>query len=468
MHGQTFRKLLTDPAGLFVQPVTTVEHRTRLRQILPWAAGVAVLAAIIAGVAIWKFSPPEPKRVMRFDYELPAGQQLTPGSTQSPLAVSADGNQFVYSTTEGLYLRSMNVLDARLIPGTDKDSRQPFFSPDGQWIGYLSQIDQKLKKVAISGGAPVALCDVGVAVIGASWDSDDTIVYSDLASGIMRVSANGGTPESLVKGSIADLTKKGFPINPQMLPDGKTILFTSAVAGDGTKIQIVVQSLQSGERKVLVKGGSSARYLPTGHIVYTLTSNNIRNLFAVPFDLDKLEVTGGSVSVLERVRGPAFSDSGTMVYVPQPAVAAGSTSTTASGRTLVWVDRQGKEEALGAEPDAYDGLKISPDGARVALSIRTTGNQDIWTWDIPHKTPTKLTFDKASDSNPIWTPDGKRIVFNSLQGGGLGGVYWKSADGIGEAELLASKPDRGILPWSLSPDGKILAATGILHCPSGA
>ena len=466
------QKALADPGGLFVQPVTTVEHRTRLRQILPWVAGVAVLAAIIAGVTVWKLKPPEPKRVMRFDYELPAGQQFTTninnitGLTQSQLAVSPDGSQFVYSTTEGLYLRSVDALDARLIPGTDKDSVQPFFSPDGQWIGYASQSDQKLKKVAISGGAPVALCDIGMAVNGASWSSDDTIVYSDLASGIMRVSANGGTPESLVKGSLADVTKKGFPIFPQMLPDGKTLLFTYAVGGDNNNNQIVVQSLQSGERKVLVKGGWGARYLPTGHIVYTLT-NNISNLFAIPFDLDELEVTGGSVSVLERVRGPAFSDSGTLVYVPQPAVAAGSTSTTASGRTLVWVDRQGKEEALGAEPEAYSDLKISPDGTRVALTIGTIGNQDIWIWDIPHKTPTKLTFDKADDSYPIWTPDGKRIVFRSLQGVGLGGVYWKSADGIGEAELLASKPDRLIYPGLFSPDGKILAVVELSLAPLG-
>ena len=141
--------------------------------------------------------------------------------------------------------------------------------------------------------------------------------------------------------------------------------------------------------------------------------------------------------------------------------------TTSSGRTLVWVDRQGKEEALGAEPEGYSGLKISPDGTRVALTIGTTGNQDIWIWDIPHKTPTKLTFDKADDSAPIWTPDGKRIVFTSLRGGGLGGVYWKSADGIGEDELLASKPDRLIIPWSFSRDGKILAVTEISLAPLG-
>ena len=210
--------------------------------------------------------------------------------------------------------------------------------------------------------------------------------------------------------------------------------------------------------------GIGARYLPTGHIVYALPNNNVPNLFAVPFDLNKLAVTSGPVSILESIRGYAFSESGTLVYVPRPAVAAGAASTASSGSTLVWVDRQGKEEPLGAAPDAYQDPKISPDGNKVALIIDAGINRNIWIWDIPHKTPTKLTFDKASDS-PLWTPDGKRIVFNSGRGGVLGGIYWKSADGIGEEELLTSNPDRYISPWSLSRDGKMLAVMELSLAP---
>ena len=136
----------------------------------------------------------------------------------------------------------------------------------------------------------------------------------------------------------------------------------------------MVQSLESGERKVLVKGGAALQYLPTGHIVYALANNNIPNLFAVPFDLDKLEVTGGYVSVLEGVRLVAISDSGTLVYVAQPAGAVGAASTGTPANTLVWVDMQGKEEPLGAAPNAYQGLKISPDGTEVALTIGPTAN----------------------------------------------------------------------------------------------
>jgi eukaryotic-like serine/threonine-protein kinase len=464
------QKALADPSGMFVQRVAGEESRTRLRTILPWV--VAMLGIILTGVAVWILKPtppPELKRVMRFDYELPAGQQFNrsaAGAILYQFAVSPDGSKFAYRTTEGLYLRSVEALDARLIAGTDKDSVGPFFSPDGQWLGYFSQSDQKLRKVAISGGASIVLCDVSAITGNTSWNSDNTIVYTDAAHGIMRVPADGGTPETLIKGSYANIAKDGFPLAMQMLPDGKTLLFTNPFIGGVADHQIVVQSLNSGERKVLFKGGVNARYLPTGHIAYTLPNNNTGNLFAVPFDLAKLEVTGGPVSILEGVKGMAFSESGTLVYVSQPAVAAGASSATSSVSTLVWVDRQGKEESLGAAPDAYGDLKISPDGTKVAYSI-AGGNRAIWIWDIPHKTPTKLTFDPDGDFNPIWTPDGNRIVFRSSRGGGFGGVYWKSAAGIGEDELLASKPDRTILPWSFSRDGKTLALIEMSMAPQG-
>jgi eukaryotic-like serine/threonine-protein kinase len=463
---------LADPSGVLVPLVAGAEPRARLRTILPWVTACVILAAVITGLAVWNLKPTppsEPKQVIRFDYELPAGQQFNrnaAGAIVYQFAVSPDGSKFAYRTTEGLYLRSVETLDARLIAGTDKDSVFPFFSPDGQWLGYFSQSDQKLRKVAISGGAPIVLCDISAITGNASWNSDNTIVYTDTAHGIMRVPANGGTPETLIKGSYANIAKEGFPFAMQMLPDGKTLLFINAFSGGVADYQIVVQSLNSGERKVLFKGGVNARYLPTGHIAYALPSNNTNNLFAVPFDLAKLEVTGGPVSILEGVKGMAFSESGTLVYVSQPAVAAGATSATSSVSTLVWVDRQGKEESLGAAPDAYGDLKISPDGTKVAFSIAGS-NRAIWIWDIPHKTPTKLTFDQDGDFNPIWTPDGNRIVFRSSRGGGFGGVYWKSAAGIGEDELLASKPDRTILPWSFSRDGKTLALMELSIAPLG-
>jgi hypothetical protein len=148
---------------------------------------------------------------VRFTCDLREGQQLTGTGPVSP-----DGSQFIYSTTEGLYLRSLDSLDARFIAGTDKDSTQPFFSPDGKWIGYWSQSDHKLKKVAISGGAPIFLCETGQQIMGASWDLEDTIVYADSNSGIMRVSASGGNPETLIKRGTGLIMKAGLLIYPQI------------------------------------------------------------------------------------------------------------------------------------------------------------------------------------------------------------------------------------------------------------
>jgi serine/threonine protein kinase len=464
---------LADPGGVLAQPVTIAEPRKKLRTALPWIAAVVILS-VITGAIVWKLRKPEPRRVMRFTYELPDGQQFNRTQFGAiSLAVSPDGSQFVYGTTEGLYLRSVDALDARLIAGTDKDSMQPFFSSDGQWIGYVSKSDLKLKKIAISGGAPVVICDTGPMVIGARWDSDNTIVYSDLlGGGVMRISANGGTPESLIKMSMADASKSGFPAAPQMLPDGKTLLFTNAFDFNIAKMQIVIQSLKSGERKVLLRSGFGASYLSTGHLVYQLLNTNIVNLLAIPLNLDKLEVIGGSVPVLEGIGAWAISDSGTLVYVSQPGTAAESKSeagakvAASSGRTLVWVNRQGKEEPLAAAPNEYSLFKISPDGTRVALTVGTSPNQDIWIWDVVRESMTRLTFDERDDSVPLWTPDGKRIVYSSLREAGTpGGIFWKAADGTGEVEKLAPAPNRGIYPFSRSKDGKTLALWEVTLAP---
>jgi Tol biopolymer transport system component len=369
----------------------------------------------------------------------------------------------------------MDELDARLVAGTDKDSLGPFFSPDGQWIGYYSLTEAKLKKVAISGGAPVTICETGPLVLGASWSSDNTILYSDILKGVMRVSADGGTPDVLIKGSlVADPDKEGFPVVPQMLPDGKTLLFTNVIGLDPSNWQVGIQSLKSGERKTLIRSGAGAFYCPTGHLVYELVGNNATNLMAIPFDLDRLDVKGGSVPMLEGIAGAAVSDSGTLVYIPRPrtspaAMSDSTAATTASGgSTLVWVDRQGKEEPLGADPKAYTAFSISPDATRVAVTVGTGIKSDIWIWDINRKTMTRLTFDEGNNNFPLWTPDSQRIVYASRpREGGLGSICSKAADGSGGITKLGSASDRALIPSSLSKDGKTLALIEVTLAPLG-
>jgi serine/threonine protein kinase/WD40 repeat protein len=422
------QKVLADPNGVLIQPVTVVEPQRKLRVGLPWVAAALVLGLIIAGVAVWKMKPSEPRQVMRFDYELPEDQQLSSGVS---LAVSPDGKQFVYSTTKGLYIRSVEELTAKVIAGTEGATAQPFFSPDGKSVGYFSPTDRKLKKIAISGGVPMTLCAV-IQLAGAWWSANNTIVYGHVQSDMMQISGNGGTPQPLVK------AKSGFPGWPQFLPDGESVLYASAA-------NIMVHSPKLGEPKKLF-AGMFARYLSTGHIVYAMRGNS--NFFAVAFDPDRLEVKGEHVPIIEGMSQAAFSDAGMLVYIP---------GATQPGRTLVWVNREGKEEPLGAPPRIYSTPKISPDGTEVALADSIDGNTDIYIWDPARETLTRLTFDKGTDSLPIWTPDGKRIVFASdREGEGDRGLYWKAADGTGAVEKLASQQGRVLIPCCWSSDRKTL------------
>ncbi len=442
-------KALSDPSGVFVQPVTAIEPRKSLRTILLWSASLALMA-LIAGVAVWKLMPREPRRVMRFEYALPEGQQLISSSTRPILALSADGRQLVYSTPQGLFLRSVEQSVAKLIPGTEGFPQQPFFSPDGKWIGYWAGTELKLKKIAIDGGSPVSLCDA-IDVRGAYWYPDNTIIYGNLHGGIMRISANGGTPASL-----AEMESEAATF-PQILPDGQSLLHTllTWVYID----RITVKSLRSGERKELFQG-RAAWYLPTGHIVFRLPGNS--SVFAIPFDSDKLETTGGPAPVVEGVGGLgaqlAVSEAGTMAYIPETG------STPAAGLILVWVDRHGKEQPLSAPPNAYAFPKISPDGTRVALTANIGGNPDVWIWDFARESLTRITFDEGEDNFPIWTPDGRWIVYRSSADGLHYDIKKKAADGSGQVEKIGSMPDLPG-PFCWSRDGKALLSWDLTLSP---
>jgi serine/threonine-protein kinase len=410
---------------------------------LPVVAAIAILCLIIAGVAIWylKPAPPsEPKRVMRSTYELPEDQQLF-GSLDGSfnLAVSPDGSRFAYSTTKGIYIRSMSELDARLISGTDEDASSLFFSPDGQWIGYFSTTDQKLKSISVSGGAPTNLCDATF-VFSAYWYEDNTIVYSDLASGVYRIPAKGGTPEVLVE-------RLGVA-GGHLLPDGQSVMFWDVTGQPPYKT--MVQSLDNGEQKVVLESGAGI-YYPTGHLVYW--SEN--SMFAVPFDQERLELTGGAVSLMETPMGMDVSDSGTLVYVPRTAEAGGSS--VSPRYSLVWVDLQGKETPLKADTGDYRDFKISPDGKGVALTVYKESNVDIWVLDLLRNNMRRLTFHVDEDNNPLWTPDSQRILFQRFDVEKSGSIiYSKAANGTGEEERLVSASKRMLFPWSWSNEGETL------------
>jgi len=417
------------------------------RSLLPWIAVVIVLTAITTALVVWTLKPSAPEKALeisRFRYELAKDQQLANYVFQRSLAVSPDGRQIVYATNGGLYLRSMDDLDARLIPETGGNLGNPFFSPDGKWIGYWSGADNQLKKVAISGGSPIKLMDASENIGSYSWGTDDTIVFGLRGKGIGRIPANGGISELIIKQGQDEHLH-----DPQVLPDGDSVLVTNLFY---LPSKIMIYSLKSGKRSVLIEG-YSARYLPTGHIVYA--SGN--NLLAVPFDLKNLKVSGKPVPVvndiwwIEVYLQYAVSDSGTLVYVPGTGIAAANAQ-----RTFLWVDRNGKEESIAAPPSFYQDPRISPDGTRVALAVTAGGNTDIQIWDLVHKNLTRLTFDSDwhYHHHPLWTPDGRRIAYTSGNAG-MYGICWKAADGTGKDELLVARGTKHV-PASWSGDGKTL------------
>ena len=439
-------QIQADPRGTLTQPAAGVLHAPA-RRMLPWVATAVALTAIVIGAAVWglKPAPPlEPRPTARFSYTLPENQTFR--NTGRPVvAISPDGRHFVYNANDGLYLRSMDGLNARLIPGTEEVLTSPFFSPDGQWVGFFA--NDQLKKIPIAGGTAVVLCKA-TNPFGASWGADNTVLFGQ-PEVIMRVSANGGTPELLIA------TEKGEQVHgPQMLPDGQWVLFSLTRGSGATRwdvAEIVAHSLVSGERKVLWRGGSDARYVPTGHLIYALDDA----LFALPLDLERMEVSGGPVPLLaglQRVPGPGqqtataqygVSDGGTLVHVV-------GASTAEQARTLVWVDRNGREEAIAAPPRAYLGPRISPDGTQVALDVREQEN-DIWIWSLARSTLTRLTFDPGLDRYPVWTPDGRRIAFSS-QRAGAPNLFWQAADGTGAAERLTESANIQYAS-SISADG---------------
>ena len=425
----------------------TLSAKSAFAQLSVWQRPVpallaAVLLVALGGMAARSLTGPVPGQVTRTSIVLPQTQQRT-GIGARGVAVSPTGTNVVYVANDQLYLRALDELAAEPLAGSQGSRPStPFFSADGESVGFYSGQDNTLKKVALSGGAAVTLAQTGI-VFGASWGLDNTIVFGERGRGVLQVSGQGGTPDLLVSVQSPALAHR-----PQMLPGDEAVLYTlSPGQGQWDAAQIVVEQVATGERIVVVEGGSDARYLPTGHLVYAVGGT----LLAAPFDLDRLEVTGGAVPLVEGVNratqtGAVDADiarTGTLVYLP-------SGSSGGSARTLVWVDRSGTEETLAAPPRGYVYPRVSPDGTRVALEVREEEN-DIWVWDLRRESITRLTFAAGDDQYPVWTPDSRRVVFRSSRDGTVN-IYWRAADGTGTVERLTSSPNRQS-PHTFSPDG---------------
>ena len=434
-------------------------------------AGVALVGAVIMGLAVWVLAPQPTRPVARFVVGTSATE---PFSSQLPtrgLAISPDGTRIVYRSSAGggahVYLRAMDQLEGTRLFSAQNSIGNPFFSPDGAWVVFSTNDDGTWKKVSILGGPPVTLfSEEGVAPRGASWGPDDTIILGRNApgTGLFRGPAAGGDLEVLTTPD----AEQG-EINhwwPEILPGGDAVLFTIVKGQGAENAEIAVLDLATSEQKVLIRGGSNPQYALTGHIIYGVDGT----LRAVPFDLDRLGVTGEPVPMLEGVMTDAggavefsLSADGSLVY------AAGGTQTPE--RTLVWVDREGAVEPLGAPARAYLDPRFSPDGRRLAVRINGE-NRDIWVYDLGRRTLSRLTFDPGVDETPVWTPDGKWVTFSGVRDG-VANLLRRVADGSEEEEQLVTlqehthadswSPNGQVLVFSMGPTGT--ASGGIWLLP---
>ncbi len=452
--------IMADPHGLKLHAVREGPRQPLWRRAIPSAVAALLVAgiAVAATVAVMNARPSPPAVVTRFPLVLPEGQRFL-NSARGVITMSPDGATVVYAADGQLYLRNMADMETRPIQGTSQNVNRPFFSPDGRWVAYTSRTEQKLKKIAVTGGAAVDISDYVDANsgFGPTWNSDDYI-YVGRPKSIARVSGNGGTLETVVT-----LKDDETAHRPQLLPGGDALLFTLARgampgASRWDSAQIVVQSLKSGERKTLIPGGSDGRFVPTGHIVYALGTT----VLAVPFDMKKLQVTGGPVPIVEGVRRAsvaggggadaqfAFANNGSMVYIP------GSQATT-TDLALVLVDRSGTRKALNIRPGPYASPRISPDGKRLAVATDDGKDQIIWIADLNDAAPIRrLTFE-GGNRRPLWTRDSQRVAFSSNRGGEEV-IFWQRVDG-GVADRLARIEQGFATLESWSPDGKVLIFT---------
>jgi serine/threonine-protein kinase len=418
---------------------------------LIWAGLACVILAGLVILASLNLKPSiMPPAVSRFTITLPAGQHF--GDLQLPLlAISPDGTRLAYVASNGnslpqIYIRDMDSLEAKALPGTE-GAYEPFFSSDGQWIGFFAQ--GKLRKVSITGSLSESLCDASFGM-GGSWGPDDTIYFApNNVSGLWRVSASGGgEPQEVTR---LDRSKGEISHRfPQILPGGKAVLFTIWTGPGWAEQHLAVHVLTTGEQRVVVNAGRTGHYVSTGHLVYD--QDGI--LVAVPFDLTRLKSSGTPMPLGEAVKTDAegahysLSSSGSLIYFPD--------NPRRLENRLVWVDRNGGVEQLPAPPRPYLNPQLSPDGLRVAVQIlgATLG---IWVYDLSRATLTRLTTPDSSSQVSLWAPDGKHIAYRGTRAG-FRNVYWIRTDGEGTEERLTSG-EYVQTPSSWSFDGKWLAFT---------
>ncbi len=445
-------------------PETAVEERADTgastvavplwQRAMPWAVtGLFALGLIATWMVLGSATGPS-SAPMRVNLSLPADQMLFTGYGASTV-LSPDGSRLAYVLGLGnehrIEIRQLDQWQGTLVvegQGADRPY-QPFFSPDGTWLGFNSTTE--MRKVPVTGGTSIKLCDISRAR-GASWGEDGTIAFApDPGSGLMRVSENGGEPTVLTELDAAsgELSHRW----PQWLPGGKSVLFTSYRTGmDDQSGHVEIVDAESGQRTVVHRGGSYGRYLETGSGAGFILYTHSGSLFAIPYDRKKLQATGSASPVIEGVtfgsnEGSAqFSTSanGTLAYASGDAGTAGQIA-------MVRLGHEGDTEPLWPEHQVFSNPRYSPDGVDLAVQVASEGQADIWIYNAERGVPTRLTFSESDDLSPVWSPDGE-YVYYAAEVDDKYVIKRKLADGTGDAELIYAS-ERNVSPESVSPDG---------------
>jgi serine/threonine-protein kinase len=426
-----------------------LEGGARDRRTVLVVGAVAVVSTALAFWSLTRTPEPAARPVIRAILPLPDGEPLALNLAGPSVAISPDGRYVAYVANEDsphLYLRLLDELDARPIEGSE-GATMPFFSPDSEWVGFAQ--DRTVMRAAVSGGAPLRVSEVGGTPRGVDWSGDELIYAREVSTGLSRIPAAGGKPQVLTV--LQQEQREKSHRFPQVLLGGDAVSFTLATSTTDSwdDASIAVASMKTGEYKVVLEGGFQARYSPTGHLVYARGGT----LYAVTFNLEKLEVTGQPVPVLRQVMtNPvsgsaefALAENGSLVYAP------GLSRTM--DRRVVWVDRAGRVEPLIETPRQFTAPRLSPDGRYLALHVWEC-TDDIWLYEMARGTLTRWTFEW--DNGPsVWDPSGREIAFTSARASAHN-LYRQAVDSAAQATRLATS-DYMQVPASWSPDGAVLA-----------